>query len=71
MRMASEVLNACEHEAAVTALIADVVPRIQRGAIVEVGIRQAEAEAKAELRPEPGRKASARGPRIGQRGDPE
>jgi len=56
LRIAAEVLNACEHEAAIAALIAIAVPKMERGAVVEIGdlgratsrnlIRQAQAQAK-------------------------
>lgn len=46
LRIAAEILNACEHEAAIAALIAGVVPKMERGAVVKLGeVRQAEAEA--------------------------
>ena len=37
LRLAAEVLNACEHEAAITALIAGVVSMMQRGTVIAVG----------------------------------
>ncbi len=44
--LAAEILNACENEGAITALIAGVAPKMERGAVVKLGeIRQAEAEA--------------------------
>ena len=37
LRIAAEVLNACEHEAAIAALIAGVAPKMERGAVVKLG----------------------------------
>jgi len=42
--LAAEILNACENEGAITALIAGVAPKMERGAVVKLGeVRQAEA----------------------------
>src|SRR3989442_13359406 len=55
LRVAAEILNACEHEEAIAALIAGVAPRMQRGARVDVGeIRQAEAKKESGLPSVPG-----------------
>src|SRR5439155_11233400 len=37
LRVVAEILNACEHEAAITALIAAAIPKMERGAMVEIG----------------------------------
>ena len=45
LRVAAEILPACPHEAAITALIAAAAPKMERGAVVKLGeVRQAEAE---------------------------
>jgi len=52
LRITAEVLNACPHEAAIAALIAGVVPKLERGAVVKLGeVRQAEAEAASPQEP--------------------
>jgi len=60
LRIAFSALAACADEAAVTRLVEGAVPKIARGAVVEIGIQQAEAE-----------NARPRSPRLGQRGDAE
>ena len=46
LRLAAEILNACENEGAIKALIAGVAPKMARGAVVKLGkVPQAEAEA--------------------------
>ena len=75
------VLNACEHEAAIAALIATAVPKMERGAVVELGIPGAEpkqpetspevAPKTAETLPAAPEKPHGRGPRLGRRVDPE
>jgi len=75
LRIAAEVLNACEHEAAITALIAGVVPMMQRGTVIAVGPsgeHGADADPVTEVvalaeQPRP----IQRGPRLGRRVDPE
>jgi hypothetical protein len=52
LRITAEVLNACPHEAAMAALIAGVVPKLERGAVVKLGeVRQAETEAASPQEP--------------------
>jgi hypothetical protein len=44
LRIAAEILNACEHEEAIAALIAGVAPKMEQTAVVKLGeVRQAEA----------------------------
>jgi len=46
LRLAAEILTACENERAIKALIAGVAPKMKRGAVVKLGeVRQAEAGA--------------------------
>jgi len=85
LRVAAEILNACEHEEAIAALIAGVAPRLQRGARVDVGeIRQAEAKKESGLPSVPGGPdldllvvaqpdpaTIQRGPRLGRRVPPK
>jgi len=81
LRVTAEVLNACEHEAAIAALIATAVPKMERGAVVELGIPGAEpkqpetspevAPKTAETLPAAPEKPHGRGPRLGRRVDPE
>lgn len=52
LRIAAEILNACPHEADIAALIAAVVPKLERGTVVKLGeVRQAEAEAASPQEP--------------------
>jgi len=76
LRVAAGVLNACEHEAAIAAQVTAAVPKMERGAVVKVGIREAEPkqpERSPEIQtpPAPPENASRRGPRLGRRVDPE
>lgn len=40
LRIAAEVLNACEHEASITALVTAAVAKMERGSVIEVGFRE-------------------------------
>ncbi len=71
LRVTAEVLNACEHEAAITALVTAAVPKMERGVTVEIGIERPEANPRPDTDPAHGVAAEPtavqRGPRLGRR----